>query len=179
MVPVRSPLQKATALLAMLRLHPGAPGFQACAWHVFFPFPRTSPAQTECLGSFSPRGLAVWRRPEVKKKCGGDGPTRLWAVYVLAPILWRCCMGSFSKVVLLGNLTRVPSIFPMPRQTQSCEARSPLCTGTRSPFQAEPVHKAGRCATVSPSRMNRCSIFWKRPRSPRRPCFPIEASTWP
>ena len=73
MVPVRSPLQKATAALAMLRLHPGAPGFQACAWHVFFPFPRTSPAQTECLGSFSPRGLAVWRRPEVKKNAAAMG----------------------------------------------------------------------------------------------------------
>ena len=34
----------------------------------------------------------------------------------------------------------VQSIFPMPRQTQSCKARSPLGTGTRSPFQAEPVH---------------------------------------
>ena len=47
----------------------------------------------------------------------------------------------------------VPSIFPMPRQTQSCEARSPLGTGTRSPFQAEPVQSSkliptkGTCMT--------------------------------
>ena len=72
-VPVRSPLQKATAALAMLRLHCALLRSRRARGMSFFRSLGHPRLKQIALVLFSPRGLAVWRRPEVKKNAAAMG----------------------------------------------------------------------------------------------------------